>query len=108
MSISRYTTPDLTLTIPNTTEPDLTEADNVYVTFADGTGEIFTKTGDALIVDEYAVDVYLSQEETASFRSGIITVTMNWTYHEGNRVKRAKAGPAKIEIKDNALKRVVE
>ena len=108
MSISRYTTPDLTLTIPDTTEPDLTEADNVYVTFEDAKKEVFTKTGDALIVEAHAVDVYLSQEETAFFRPGIITVTMNWTYHEGSRVKRAKAGPAKIEIKDNALKRVVE
>ena len=108
MSISRYTTPDLTLTIPNTTVPDLTEAENVYVTFADGNKEIYTKTGDDLIVTAYSVDVYLSQEETAAFRTGRITVTMNWTYHEGGRVKRAKAGPAKIEIEDNALKRVVE
>ena len=69
----RYTTPTFALTLPDTV--DLTEAENVYVTFAQPGGRvIYTKTGDALDVTAQEVDVYLSQEETAQFRSGAVDI----------------------------------
>ena len=48
------TTPTFVLTLPDTV--DLTEAQNVYVTFSQGSQNSITKSGDALVVSAHEVD----------------------------------------------------
>lgn len=99
----RGTTPTFELRI-NDESVDLTDADNVYVTFADN-GWSLTKTGEDLEVSANEVDVYLSQEETLSFPKGNIDVQINWTYDDG---KRACTTIAIIKVTKNLLERVLE
>ena len=103
----RYTTPTFALTLPDTV--DLTEAENVYVTFANPVGGvIFTRTDDALEITAHEVDVYLSQEETAQFTYGSVDIQLNWTYHEAGEVKRACSEIARVPVTQNLLAEVVE
>lgn len=83
MAVVRCTTPTFTLTFPETV--DLTEADNVYVTFTSGSN-ILTKTGNALDVSAHEVSVYLTQAETFSFDTGVVEIQVNWTVNNGNRI----------------------
>lgn len=82
MAVVRGTTPTFTLTFPETV--DLTEADNVYVTFTSGSN-ILTKTGNALDVSAHEVSVYLTQAETFGFDTGVVEIQVNWTL-SGNRL----------------------
>lgn len=81
----RGTTPTYTFKLKDDTV-DLTQASNVYVTFAkaDKT-EIFTKTGEDLDVQAKQVSVFLTQEETLSFPVGYISAQVNWVYADGTR-----------------------
>jgi len=94
MAIVRGTTPTFTLTFPDTV--DLTEADNVYVTFTSG-DIVMTKTGTDLDVTAHEISVYLTQEETFSFGIGNIEIQANWTVNNGNRIAS--------EIKNYAISR---
>ena len=101
----RYTTPTFTLTVSSSV--DLTAASNVYATFAAGSNVLLTKTGVDLDVSEHQVDVFLTQEESALFRPGVIQIQLNWTYQVGSIVKRACSDIATINVKPNLLKGVV-
>lgn len=98
----RGITPTFTLTLPQTV--DLTETNNVYATFRQGTNEL-TKTGDDLTVSEHEVDVYLTQSETLSFNRGTVLIQLNWTYADGSRGCSEVVGQAWGE---NLLERVLE
>ena len=74
MGVPRGTTPTFSLTL---TDVDLTQADSVYVTFAQGR-TVITKTGDDLTVSATAIEVALSQEETLRFYSGHVQIQANW------------------------------
>lgn len=76
MSIPRGTTPTFTLSFPATT--DLTQADNVYVSFATANG-VITKTGASLEVRPSQIDVFLTQADTLTFPVGEIEIQANWT-----------------------------
>lgn len=87
--VSRGTTPTYRLILQDTTI-DLAEANDVYVTFADGKyNKIIEKTGADLYIDGNVVEIFLTQEETLKLPSGEILVQINWTYQEGTTTKRA-------------------
>lgn len=87
--VSRGTTPTYRLILQDTTI-DLAEANDVYVTFADGKyNKIIEKTGSDLYIDGNTVEIFLTQEETLKLPSGEILVQINWTYQEGTTIKRA-------------------
>lgn len=98
----RGTTPTFELKI-NDENIDLTEADNVYVTFRTKKGKS-TYTGEALEVTEQQVDVYLTQEQTLAFPTGIVEVQINWTYENG---KRACTNIARIVVSENLIEEVL-
>lgn len=87
--VSRGTTPTYRLILQDTTI-DLAEANDVYVTFADGKyNKIIEKTGSDLYIDGNTVEIFLTQEETLKLPAGELLVQLNWTYQEGNVTKRA-------------------
>lgn len=102
MSIPRGVTPTLTFTFDDD-DLDLTQASHVYVTFRGGM-EV-TKADDELTVAEKQIDVYLTQEETLSFRPGSVYVQVNWTYPDGSR---AASDVAIFKFSSQLLDKVVE
>lgn len=98
----RGTTPTFELKITDSTV-DLTEATNVYATFAQW-GKTITKTGNDIDVTAQQVDVYFSQADSLSFSSGTIEVQLNWTYTDGSR---AATNIIKVVIGDNLLPEVL-
>jgi len=103
MSVPQYTTPTFTLTFTEQSL-DLTQAQNVYVTFRSGMN-VITKSGGDLTVEQKRISVYLSQNETAKFHVGDLEIQANWTTGNGGRVASEKVH---YEITDQLLKRVVE
>lgn len=98
----RGTTPTFELKITDVTV-DLTQATNVYATFAQW-GKTITKTGNDIDVTAQQVDVYFSQADSLSFSSGTIEVQINWTYTDGSR---AATNIIKVVIGDNLLPEVL-
>ena len=83
MSVPRGTTPTFILTF--TGAIDLTEAENVYVSFQSGQ-KLITKTGTDLDVQAKQISVYLSQQETLAFPVGDVKIQANWTTASGQRI----------------------
>ena len=83
MGVPRGTTPTLVLTFSDETL-DLTQASNVYVTI-EAAGQILTKPGSALAVEERQISVFLSQSETLAFSPGRVKIQVNWIYADGKR-----------------------
>ena len=102
MNATQFTTPTFTLTFTEE-ELDLTQAQNVYVTFRCAGGSI-TKTGTALQISEKQISVILSQAETGGL-SGNVEIQANWTLPNGTR---AASTIATVMIDRNLLRRVVE
>lgn len=84
MAFARGTTPTITFTL-DADNVDLTQANNVYVTFRWGTGATMTKTGNELTITEKSIAVRLTQEETFAFTDHQIKIQVNWTYADGTR-----------------------
>lgn len=97
------TTPTFVLTLPDTV--DLTEAQNVYVTFSQGSQNSLTKSGNDLAVSAHQVDVYMTQKDTLQFRDGIVLIQMNWTFSGG---ERAATNVVSLNWDANLLKKVVK
>ena len=76
MGVPYFTTPTFTLTFSER-ELDLTQAQSVFVTFRSG-GKVLTKTGEDLTIAEKTIGVSLTQEETASFQTGVVEIQANW------------------------------
>lgn len=104
MAIPQYTTPTFTLTFDDE-NLDLTEAENVYVTFRSG-GARITKSGEDLTVNEKTIDVFLTQSDTGKFSdSEGVDIQANWTMAgEG----RAASEVAHYEISEQLLNEVIE
>lgn len=102
-SVSKGTTPTIILQL-NQENLDLTQANNVYVTFKSNLKTV-TKCGDSLTVEPNQVSVYLSQKDTLGFNLEDVAVQVNWTYDEG---RRACSTIAFIKIYPNLLAREVE
>lgn len=97
------TTPTFVLTLPDTV--DLTEAQNVYVTFNQGSQNSLTKTGNDIVVSAHQVDVYMAQKDTLQFRNGTVLIQMNWTFSGG---QRAATNVVSLDWDANLLKKVVK
>ena len=103
MSVARGTTPTYILTFTEESL-DLTEANNVYVTFRKG-AKILTKTGSDIEVSAQQIEVYLNQKETLSFSQGDVEVQVNWTLAGG---KRAASEVVTIPLSRQLLEKVIE
>ena len=102
----RGTTPTYTFTLPDTV--DLTQADEVYVTFSKMNDDIImTKTAEGLTVTAHTVEVYLSQEETLAFPNGKIQMQINWIYEQGGLRKRACSVKMQINAERNLIDEVL-
>lgn len=103
MGTARGTTPTFRHTF---TEEllDLTTANNVYVTYKQGS-KALTKTGEDIEVEPKAVTVYLTQKETLMFKEGTLESQVNWTGSNGNRAASKVKG---IELEKQLLDKVVE
>lgn len=92
------TTPTFILTFPE--DVDLTQADDIYVSFATADKTLFTKkTEDVIVSEANTIRVSLTQQETLKFPQKVF-IQVNWTYTEGGRQKRACG-----EIKTHEFKR---
>ncbi len=104
----RGTTPTFTLTLRDE-EVDLTQAENVYVTFTQVSQEYepasITKTGDDLTIEAKKIHVYISQEESLKFKEGMLDIQANWTYEDG---KRACSEIKRICVKQNLLGEILQ
>lgn len=94
-------TPTVTITVPDDT--DLTEAGNVYVSFKQGNK--VRKLTSGFEVYEHRVEVFLSQEDTLSFKAGTVEVQLNWTYASG---QRGATKPKVMSVMPNHLLEVLE
>lgn len=102
MGVPQWTTPTFTLEFSEESL-DLTQAENVYVTFTSG-GYSLTKTGDALVISEKKIEVYLSQEECGGFAVGSVEIQANWTDAAGDR---CASYVENVDITKQLLKRVI-
>ena len=92
------TTPTFTLTFKG--DVDLTQADNIYVSFATADRTFLTKkTEDVTVTSTNTIRVPLTQQETLQFPQKVF-IQVNWTYEEGGKRKRACG-----EIKTHEFKR---
>lgn len=99
----QFTTPTFLLTFTDQSL-DLTEAENVYVSFR-SQGYTLTKSGESLTVEAKSISVKLSQEETGQFIPGDIEIQANWTMASGDR---AASDIVKCRIDRQLLTEVVE
>lgn len=102
MGVPQYTTPTFSLTFTQH-GLDLTQAQNVYVTFRSGMN-VVTKSGEDLTIAEKQIDVRLSQTDTAKFKESV-EIQANWTTSDGGRFASEVVN---YSITENLLKRVVE
>ena len=99
------TTPTFTLALPE--EVDLTQAQNIYVTFEKGKKEL-RKTGGSLTVTAHQIEVFLTQEETLAFPAGEVALQVNWTYVDSGVKKRAATEIVKVSVRTNLEDTVLE
>lgn len=85
----------ITPTFVLTLDTDLTDCD-VYVTFKQGCYSL-TKSGDDITVETNVVSVFLSQQETLSFKRGNLYVQVNWLFED----KRMCSEIGYVKVKDN-------
>lgn len=83
---------------------DLSTVQNIYVTLSQGYLKL-TKSGEDLEVEENNVKVYLTQSETLMFKTGEVSIQVNWTFGGG---RRGASNIAKLIMKENLLSKVVE
>ena len=102
MGVPRYTTPVFTLTFSEE-HLDLTEADEVFVTFRQAE-KLMTVTGEDLTVEKKSIAVSFTQEETAEFCVGDVEIQANWTIGG----KRAASEIVKYQFTDQLLKQVIQ
>lgn len=79
----RATTPTYVLTLPQSSEIDLTQASVVYFTLKQGT---VTIDKEVTPTDAKTVEVSLTQQETLQLQEGKqAEVQLNWIYSDGTR-----------------------
>lgn len=105
----RGTTPTFTFTIKND-DIDLTAAQNVYVTLAQGS-KLIEKTGTDLEIEARTVSVFLTQKESLQLLEGSnCEVQINWTYLDldGETIRRAATKVKSIPISKQLLRREIQ
>ena len=101
--VSKGTTPTFTLTFPNDSGVDLTQAAHVYVSFRGA--KVVEKEDTDLTISERSIDVYLPQAETIALSDGIVCIQVNWTYANGSR---AASEIVQYTFSNNLIGRVIE
>ena len=103
--MQQYTTPTIRLAMST----DITFADEVFVTFGFNGKKFMTKTGDEITVSAEYVDVFLTQEESASFPKGGVQVEVNFTFFDSvaNVMKRGYSDKPTIFVDRNLLDEVI-
>ena len=106
--VVRATTPTLSLSLIGE-NVDLTQANNVYVSLKQGDSFDVVKTGEDLEIGETVVNVWLSQQETLSLKSGSpLMIQVNWTYIDTHGVaQRDATNIGSIAITPQLLNEVV-
>ena len=102
----RGTTPTFTFTLKNQ-DVDLSAAQNVYVTLAQGS-TLIEKTGTDLEIDTRTVSVFLTQKESLQLlECSNCEVQINWTYLDldGETIRRAATKVKSIPISKQLLRR---
>ncbi len=105
-TIVTATTPTLTLTMPE--DVDLSNAERVVVTFCQNGVAVLEKNEDELTIDNNRVSVFLTQEDTLKLYSGAAHIRMNWTFYDGDVLKRAATKVVQINIEKNCHNSVLE
>lgn len=103
--MQQYTTPTIRLAMST----DITFADEVFVTFGFNGKKFMTKTGDEITVSAEYIDVFLTQEESASFPKGGVQVEVNFTFFDSvaNVMKRGYSDKPTIFVDRNLLDEVI-
>lgn len=101
MAVARGTTPTFELTFTDP-ELDLTQAEHVYVTFR-SLGLTLTKKDDDLVIEEKAIQVFLTQAETLQLYD--VEIQANWTTAGG---VRSASDVITYKMSDQLLDKVVE
>ena len=103
--MQQYTTPTIRLAM----SADITFADEVFVTFGFNGKKFMTKTGDEITVSAEYIDVFLTQEESASFPKGGVQVEVNFTFFDSvaNVMKRGYSDKPTIFVDRNLLDEVI-
>lgn len=98
----RATTPTFTLTLPESSEVDLTEASKVYFAISQGSTVI---KKEVTPTDAHTVEVSLTQTEALSLRDGkSADIQLNWLYSGG---ARAATYVAQVRVDKQLLKEVL-
>ena len=100
------TTPTFTLKVTDDETLDFNSAEHIYFTIRQGSVSYTKQDEDITIVNEYTVQVTLSQEETLSFKYGLdAQVQLNWTYENG---ARAATKVMSVTLGKNLIREVLE
>lgn len=108
MSITRYTDPVQQFRIKGV---DLTGADQIIVTFAQGNTKVTAQGNDVVSIydGEYTIlDVSLSQEQTSKFKmnkysQSVVLVQVNWLINGRRNATRQKY----VTLNDNQEERII-
>ena len=99
------TTPALVLRVK---DKDLTEA-TIFASISTGKTNVFTKTGDDLLVvkddDDTLVTMTLTQNETLKLNAGDAEVQIRYVEADGNAWATTKA---KVRVKDVIYRNIIE
>lgn len=80
----RATTPTYTLSLPDDSEVDLTDASKVFFAMSQGS---YTIKKQVTPTDAHTVEVYLTQDETLELKDGKpADIQLNWIYSGGARM----------------------
>ena len=80
----RATTPTFVLTLPQSSEVDLTAASKVFFAISQGS---YTLKKQVQPTDAHTVEVYLTQSETLDLKDGKpAEIQLNWIYSGGSRM----------------------
>ena len=105
------TTPTITLSFAKT-DIDLTDVQNIYVTFSKPVTRalILEKTTSDLDItsdnDNYYIGIFLSQEETLKMPCNVL-IQANFTYTDGTTVYRACSDVVTVSFKKNLKEETV-
>ena len=101
--IYQGSTPTITVKLPSAI--DLSNAIDVYVSFARGDKTFLTVKNPT--VAEHKVIVFLTQEESLMFPPGDVQIQLNWTFSDGEKVLRHPTEIGNIRIRRNLYDKVM-
>lgn len=95
----RGTTPTITIT----TDLDLTEASNLFVTFKQGSKTVFEKTLDDVTVTENTVVCELTQKETLALTGGGVRFQIRATLGDSKVASNIMSAPVEEILKGSVI-----